>query len=108
MDCKSCGEIRKQAEDNHGSKYYTEMIVAALERTIKRMLMAIMALAALSLVLAFLLYNNNRMWLEYISQYDFESYAVDLTTEGGGNANYIGNDGDIINGEGFGTQEDAD
>lgn len=44
------------------------------------------------------------MWLStiagfvwYLYQYDFESYYVESTA---GPANYIGNDGDIYNGEG--------
>ena len=38
----------------------------------------------------------------YLNQYDFagESYSVDLSTDGGGDANFIGQDGDIINGTG--------
>lgn len=40
---------------------------------------------------------SNVSWLIYMNQYDFCSY--ELSTDGGGNANYIGNDGDIHNGE---------
>lgn len=43
------------------------------------------------------------MWLAtiggfiwYLYQYDFTSY--ELSTDGGGDANYIGNDGDVYNG----------
>lgn len=39
----------------------------------------------------------------YLNQYDFSSYTVD--SQDGGNANYIGNDGDITNGESSGNQE---
>lgn len=38
----------------------------------------------------------------YLYQYDFESYYVESTA---GPANYIGNDGDIYNGESDRTQE---
>lgn len=38
-----------------------------------------------------------------MSQYDFESY--ELTTDNGGNANFIGNDGDIYNGESNSKEE---
>lgn len=37
----------------------------------------------------------------YLYQYDFASYEI--TSNDGGNANYIGNDGDIINGAGEST-----
>lgn len=40
----------------------------------------------------------NKYWIDYISGYDFEDYAVDIYTSGGGNANYIGNNGDVYNG----------
>lgn len=39
-------------------------------------------------------------------QYDYvDDYSVELDSGDGGNANYIGNDGDIYNGEGNSTQE---
>lgn len=34
----------------------------------------------------------------YLSLYDFSTGTYDFTTEDGGDANYIGNDGDIYNG----------
>lgn len=42
----------------------------------------------------------------HLNQYDFASY--DINSQDGGNANYIGNDGDILNGisEGENTQEE--
>ena len=40
----------------------------------------------------------------FLSQYDFSYYEVN--SQDGGNANYIGNDGDIYNGEGAGNQFD--
>lgn len=83
MDCKSCKE-----KENAG--FYTELIVGAMERTVRRMLIII-------IVLAVLLAGTNAAWLAYINQYDFESYEV--SSEGGGYANYIGNDGAIYNGE---------
>lgn len=60
------------------------------ERYIKRMWIAlIIAIIAVCI--------SNTLWLYAWCQYDFESYEV--STEGGGNANYIGEDGVIINGE---------
>lgn len=42
----------------------------------------------------------------YLNQYDFSSYSVE--SNDGGNANYIGNDGDIVNGEGEGYKENQE
>lgn len=74
------------------SKYEAEMGFALAERTIKRLFIALI-LAIIAIV------GTNVAWLVYISQYEVESYAVDISSDGGGNANYIGNYGDIINGE---------
>ena len=72
-----------------------EATMARMERHIKRLWIAL--IIAISLVFA-----SNAVWLSFISQYNFESY--DLSTEGGGNANYIGNDGEIYNGTSKSTQ----
>lgn len=53
-------------------------------------------------LLIILLVATNGMWLWAWNQYDYvetEEYSVDLDADDGGNANYIGNDGDIYNGE---------
>ena len=55
------------------------------------------------IVLIILLVVTNAMWLVAWNQYDYvdmEEYSVDVDADDGGNANYIGNDGDIYNGEG--------
>lgn len=46
------------------------------------------------LILLILLFASNMLWLYEWTQYDY----VTVSTEGGGNANYIGRDGDITNG----------
>lgn len=54
------------------------------------------------IVLIVLLVVTNAMWLVAWNQYDYvdtEEYSVDVDADDGGNANYIGNDGDIYNGE---------
>lgn len=54
------------------------------------------------ILLIILLVATNGMWLWAWNQYDYvetEEYSVDLSADDGGNANYIGNDGDIYNGE---------
>lgn len=44
-----------------------------------------------------LLFLSNALWLWAWFQYDYESYTIE--SHDGGHANYIGNDGDIYNGE---------
>lgn len=53
------------------------------------------------LVLIILLVVTNAMWLVAWNQYDYvetDDFSVDLDSGDGGNANSIGNDGDINNG----------
>lgn len=63
------------------------------ESIIKRMIIAL-------IVVTGLLFVSNIIWLFALSQYDYvgEDSDVILRTEGEGNANYIGKDGDITNG----------
>ena len=70
-----------------------ESAMARAERHIKRLWIALI-IAVLAIV------ATNISWLIYISQYDFE-----LSADNGGNANYIGNDGDIYNGEGYSKEK---
>lgn len=49
------------------------------------------------IVLVFALVATNIAWIIYESQFETEYYSVDAEN---GNANYIGRDGDIINGTG--------
>ena len=54
------------------------------------------------ILLIVLLVVTNVIWLVAWNQYDYvdvEDYAVDVNSEGGGNANYIGEDGNIYNGQ---------
>lgn len=74
-----------------------EATMTRIERHIKRLWIAL--IIAISLIFA-----SNAVWLSFISQYNFESY--ELSTDGGGNANFIGNDGDIYNGTDKSTQND--
>ena len=53
-------------------------------------------------LLIILLVITNAMWLYAWNNIEYEmtdEYSIDLQSEDGGNANYIGNDGDIYNGE---------
>lgn len=79
-----------------------ESAMARNERTVKRLIIALMVCVAL-------LFASNGAWLYAWSQYDYsneestETVTVDAKE---GTANYIGNDGDIVNGEDSGTQND--
>lgn len=90
MDCKTCKENRATVP-----YIVHEAAEARHERTVKR-------LFALIALLVLLLVGSNVAWLVYESQYEdvveTETYSVDMDTDDG-NANYIGGDGDIYNGE---------
>jgi len=68
-----------------------EGAMARAERHAKRLWIAIIAL-----IVSLLLCNG--AWLLYISQYDFANYDYAVSASDGGDANFIGNDGDIYNG----------
>lgn len=66
-----------------------ESILARMERQIKRLWIALIIA-----ICAFVACNMMYLW--YLDQYDFVSY--DISSTDGGNANFIGQDGDIYNG----------
>lgn len=70
-----------------------ESAMARNERHIKRLILALV-------LTSFLLFASNCVWLVYLYQYDFgsEDYMVEVDTGEGGNANYIGESGEIYNG----------
>lgn len=76
--------------------------MARSERHIKRMWIALIV----SVVLIFV---SNALWLYAWMQYDYtsEETVVDVNSADGGNANYIGNDGDIVNGTNYGNEEET-
>ena len=87
MDCKTCKENRATVP-----YIVHEGAEARHERREKRLLIAVIIAVALMFV-------SNAMWLWAWMQYDYtdEGYTVELETSDG-NANYIGQDGDIYNG----------
>ena len=91
MDCETCKEKRKVIAQTPKDVPYIahESAVARLERVIKR-------LWVLALVLIVLLAASNAAWIWYESQ--FEEVRIEQDNESGYN-NFIGNDGDIYNGE---------
>ena len=91
MDCETCKEKRKVIAQTPKDVPYIahESAVARLERVIKR-------LWVLALVLIVLLAASNAAWIWWESQ--FEEVRIEQENESGYN-NFIGNDGDIYNGE---------
>ena len=94
--------------DNNVSYLVHEGVVARLERTNKRIVFAL-------IMSIFLLFASNMAWLWVWTQYDYSSEATTTETSRvivdaeDGNANYIGNDGSIVNGTGGGDgQENND
>lgn len=61
------------------------------------------------ITLIILLVVTNAMWLIAWNQYDYvDEYDVDLDSGEGGDANYIGNNGDISYGENFSTAQESE
>ena len=69
-----------------------EAEMARYERTIKRLLIAL-------IVSVVLIFASNIAWLCFFSQFDISDTAVTLDSQDEGINNYVGNDGDIDNGE---------
>lgn len=73
-------------------QYYVDIISAMAERTIKRLWIVI-------ILLIVLLVGTNVAWLVYESSFEvIERTEITQENDGGYN-NYVGNDGDIYNGE---------
>ena len=86
-DCKSC---KSKEQLNEAVPFIVhEGMMARAERTAKRLWITI-------LLLIVLLVGTNGAWIWYQSQ--FEDIAISQENEDGYN-NFIGNDGDIFNGE---------
>lgn len=85
-------------EDNNMTVPYIvyEGAQARQERTIKRLIITIIIAVAM-------LFASNAIWLYAWMQYDYatEVEQIDLDSDNGGNANYIGRDlnGELNNGE---------
>ena len=87
-NCESCKN--KTAMPDIVPYIVHESTMARMERTIKRLWIAI-------LTLIFLLVGSNCLWLWWSNQWEtVESWDITQENEGGNN-NYIGNDGDIAN-----------
>ena len=95
--CKECKEKRMKVNTPENVPYIVhEAAMARNERNVKRMIVAIVTAIAL-------LFASNALWLWAWCQYDYSSEEVIIDSQDSGNANYIGNDGDIVNGEDSGS-----
>jgi hypothetical protein len=95
--CNSCGTDKNPANVPY---VVHESTVARMERIIKRQWIAL--IVAICMIVA-----CNCAWLYAWMQYDYTSEEVIIDSQDGGNANYIGNDGDIINGTNNGTEKNT-
>ena len=85
-ECKTCESNKPNVR-----QYDIDLLSAMAERTIKRLWICV-------LVLIIALIGTNAGWLYYESQ--FETITTEVAQENAdGYNNYIGNDGDIVNGE---------
>lgn len=76
--------------------------MARNERHINRLIIALVITIGV-------LFVTNLAWLKAWTMYDYssEETSVDVIADSGGTANYVGNDGDIVNGTNTGSQEEA-
>ena len=95
-NCKNCKDNEQIPQQSKN-----ELAFAFIERTVKRQWIAL-------IIALCMLFASNVAWLYAWMQYDYtsEEVIVDVNSEDGGNANYIGNDGDIVNGESYRTETD--
>ena len=89
-NCENCKKL--QSEPESVPYIVHESSMARMERQIKRLWITI-------LTLIFLLVGSNCAWLWWNNQWEtVEKLEITQENDGGYN-NYIGNDGDIVNGE---------
>lgn len=86
-DCKSCESNKPNVR-----QYDIDLLSAMAERTIKRLWIIV-------LVLIIALIGTNGAWLYYESQFEDVATTEIVQENADGYNNYIGNDGDIVNGE---------
>lgn len=95
-NCETCKG--KEANAPESVPYIVhESSMARMERQVKRGWIAL-------IVAVCLLFASNAAWLYAWCQYDYSSEEI-VTVDGkDGVANYIGNDGDIVNGESYSSE----
>ena len=93
--CNNCGTAKNAVEfkDMPPIPFVAhEAEVSRQERQIKRMWIALIVAIAL-------MFFTNIIWVGVFSSYDYSSEEIIVDAEDNGNANYIGQDGNIYNGE---------
>jgi hypothetical protein len=88
--CNNCGETKTPSTVPYQVlKDFKDTSTATIKR-----------LWILIVILVLLIVGSNMAWLYAWNSYDYvsEEIIVEQDAQDGGNANYIGNDGDIING----------
>ena len=87
--CKKDEKIPQEVKD--------DFAYVCMSRTLNRLILIV-------IVCICLLFASNAAWLYAWRQYDYSSEEI-VTVDGkDGIANYIGNDGDIVNGENYGSE----
>ena len=86
-ECKTCESNKPNVR-----QYDIDLLSAMAERTIKRLWICV-------LVLIIALIGTNGAWLYYQSQFEDVVTTEIVQENADGYNNYIGNDGDIANGE---------
>ena len=100
MSCESCRKTDGKPSDGKGQSVpfvVHESAQARNERTVKRLVVAIIVLALLWFATIGI---GIYAWMQY--DYTGEESVVDVDAKDG-MANYIGNDGDIVNGSDYGN-----
>lgn len=92
MGCESCN---KDKEAKSVPFIVHESAMSRNERSVKRLVFALVVAIAM-------IFASNALWLWAWSQYDYESERT-VVEALDGVANYIGNDGDILNGADYGN-----
>ena len=92
-NCKTCKNVDVEKSLEPVPYIVHESVVARFERQAKRLWIALV-------IAVVMVFASNAIWLYAWMQYDYssESIIVEQDAQDGGNANYIGNDGDIMNG----------
>lgn len=79
-----------------------EGVVARMERIIKRLTIALV-------ICILLIFASNALWLYFWNQYNYTGETQSIMVDSkDGIANYIGNDGSIVNGSDNSDQEEKD
>lgn len=90
--------MEDKMKENAVSYYTLEAMLAREERHIRRLLI-------LLLISVVMLFASNALWLYAWNQYDYSGQET-VTVDGkDGTASYIGNDGEIVNGESSGDSQ---